>query len=535
MSEQKKEPQKYAFDWGFEPRPVYKPEDLQGIDYGKDTANPGDYPFVRGSFPLMYRSRPPLQRVYSGFLSGEDTNERLRYLFERGMTTMSIALDLPTQLGLDSDDPKAEDEVGRIGMAIDTLKDMEDALKGIDLSKVSTNFTINALAPILLSMYVVAAEKQGVGKDQIAIVTQNDILKEFVVRGAWIFPPRPSLRTTVDVIEYCAREIPKASPVSVAAGHLRSSGANAAQEIAWGFEIALAYLQTALDRGMDVDQVASFITFTFHNKLNFFEEAAKYRAARRIWARTLKERFGANNPRSLILKSFGGGGMEELTMQEPLNNIIRETLVALGAILGGVQGIGLCCYDEAYTIPTPEAQLISMRTFQILMEEAGMGDVADPLGGSYYIEQLTAELEKAAVELMDDIEKSGGMVRAIEEGRIQRLCAKGAYERQKKIDSGEKVWVGANKYASEGEEWDVKLHEYDPSIQERQVKKLNEVRKARDSAKVEQCLGDLKKAAQSGANLVPAAMEAVRAYATIGEMTKVLKSVFGEFKEPAVF
>lgn len=535
MSEQKKEAKKFGLDWGLELKPVYKPEDLKGIEYEKDIGNPGDYPFIRGAFPLMYRSRPPLQRIYSGFLSGEDTNARLRYLFERGMNTMSIALDLPTQLGLDSDDPRAEDEVGRIGVAIDTLQDMEDVLKGIDLAKVSTNITINALAPILLSMYVAAAEKQGAKKDQINIVTQNDILKEYVVRGAWIFPPKPSLRMTVDVIEYCAKEIPRASPVSVAAGHMRSSGANAAQEIGWGFEIALTYLQTALGRGMDVDQVASFITFTLHNKLNFFEEAAKYRAARRIWARVLKERFGAKNPRSLILRAFGGGGMEELTMQEPLNNIIRETCIALGCILGGIQGIGLCCYDEAYTIPSPEAQLISMRTFQILMEEAGMGDVADPLGGSYYVERLTAELEKAILEVMEEIEKTGGVVKAIEEGRIQRLCAKGAYERQKQIDSGERVWVGANKYVSEGQEWDVKLHEYDPSIRERQIKRLNQVRKERDNAKVEKCLKDLKQAAETGINIVPYTLEAVNAYATIGEMTGVLRGIFGEFKEPAVF
>ena len=535
MSEKKKEEKKYGFDWGLEPKAVYKPEDLKGIEYEKDIGNPGDYPFIRGTFPLMYRSRPPLHRIYSGFLSGEDTNARLRYLFERGMNTMSIALDLPTQLGLDSDDPRAEDEVGRIGVAIDTLQDMEDILKGIDLGKVSTNITINALAPILLSMYVAVGEKQGVGKDQINIVTQNDILKEYVVRGAWIFPPRPALRTTVDVIEYCAREIPKASPVSVAAGHLRSSGATAAQEIGWGFAIAFAYLQTALDRGMDVDQVASFITFTFHNKLNFFEEAAKYRAARRLWARLLKERFGAKNPRSLLLRSFGGGGMEELTMQEPLNNIIRETCVALGCILGGVQGIGLCCYDEAYTIPSPEAQLISMRTVQILMEEANLGDVADPLGGSYYMERLTTELENAIVAVMDEIDKAGGAVKAIENGLIQRICARGAYERQKKIDSGERVWVGANKYVSEGEEWDVKLHEYDPTIQERQIKKLNQVRKERDHSKVQKCLKNLKEAAVSGVNIVPPTLEAVKAYATVGEMTGVLRDVFGEFKEPAVF
>jgi methylmalonyl-CoA mutase, N-terminal domain len=535
MNEKKKAEKKYGFDWGLEPKPVYKPEDLKGIDYEKDIGNPGDYPFIRGTFPLMYRSRPPLQRIYSGFLSGEDTNSRLRYLFDRGMNTMSLALDLPTQLGLDSDDPRAEDEVGRMGVAIDTLQDMEDILKGIDLGKVSTNITINALAAILLSMYVAVAEKQGVKKDQINIVTQNDILKEYVVRGAWIFPPRAGLRTTVDVIEYCAKEIPKASPVSVAAGHIRSSGATAAQEVGWGFAIAFAYLQTALDRGMDVDQVASFITFTFHNKLNFFEEAAKFRAARRLWARLLKERFGAKNPRSLLLRSFGGGGMEELTMQEPLNNVIRETCVALGCILGGVQGIGLCCYDEAYTIPSPEAQLISMRTVQILMEEANMGDVADPLGGSYYIERLTTDLENAIVKVIDEVDKAGGAVKAIEDGLIQRICARGAYERQKKIDSGERVWVGANKYISEGEDWDVKLHEYDPTIQKRQIEKLNKVKKERDNSKVQKCLKDLKEAAASGTNIVPPTLEAVKAYATVGEMTGVLREVFGEFKEPAVF
>jgi len=535
MGEEKKEEKKFMSDWGIDLKVAYGPEDVRGIEYEKDVSNPGEYPYTRGPFPQMYRSRPPLQRVYSGFLSGEDTNTRLRYLFERGMTTMSIALDLPTQLGLDSDDPRAEDEVGRIGVAIDTLQDMEDALRGVDLGKVSTNITINALAPILLSMYVAAAEKQGVSNDRISLVTQNDILKEYVVRGAWIFPPAPSLRVTVDTIEYCAKELPRTSPVSVAAGHMRSSGANAAQEIAWGFEIALTYLQTALDRGLDVDQVAPFITFTFHNKLNFIEEAAKYRAARRIWSRILKERFGAKNPRSLILRIFAGGGMEELTMQEPLNNIIRETCVALGSILGGAQGIGLCCYDEAYTIPSPEAQLISMRTFQILMEEARLGDVADPLGGSYYLERLTTELEKAIVALMEDIEKIGGIVKAIEDGLIQRMCAKGAYERQRQIDSGERVWVGANKYVSEGQEWDVKLHEYDPSIRERQIKKLNQIRKERDDSKVQKSLKDLREAAASEVNIVPLTLEAVKAYATIGEMTGVFREVFGEFKEPAVF
>ncbi len=535
MNEGKKDSKRYMFDWGMELKPFYKSEDLSDIDYEKDIGDPGNYPYIRGTFPLMYRSRPPLFRVYSGFLSGEDTNARLRYLFDRGMTTMSIALDLPTQLGLDSDDPRAEDEVGRIGVAIDTLQDMEDVLKGIDLSKVSTNITINALAPILLSMYIAVAEKQGVSKDQISIVTQNDILKEYVVRGAWIFPPKHGLRVTVDVIEYCAKEVPKASPVSVAAGHIRSSGANAAQEVGWGFAIASAYIQTALERGMDIDQVASFITFTFHNKLNFFEEAAKYRAARRIWARLLKERFGAKNPRSLLLRSFGGGGMEELTMQEPLNNIIRETLVALGCILGGVQGIGLCCYDEAYTIPSPEAQLIQMRTVQILMEEAGLGDVADPLGGSYYLERLTMELERAIMKVLDDVEKAGGAVKAIEQGLIQRICAQGAYERQKKIDSGEKVWVGANKYISEVEEWDVKLHEYDPSISERQIQKLNRIRKERDNSKVQRCLKDIKEAAESNVNLVPPIMEAVKTYATVGEIAGVLRGVFGEFKEPSIF
>lgn len=534
MSEQKKEVKKFGLDWGLELKPVYKPEDLKGIEYEREVGNPGEYPYVRGPFPQMYRTRPPLQRVYSGFLSGEDTNARLRFLFEQGMNTMSIALDLPTQLGLDSDDPRAEDEVGRIGVAIDTLQDMEDVLRGVDLGKVSTNITINALAPILLSMYVAAAEKQGVSRKQISCVTQNDILKEYVVRGAWIFPPPPSLRTTVDVIEYCARELPMCSPVSVAAGHMRSSGANAAQEIGWGFEIALTYLQAAMQRGLDIEQVAPFITFTLHNKLNFFEEGAKYRAARRIWARIMKERFGAKSPRSQILRVFGGGGMEELTMQEPLNNIIRETCVALGCILGGVQGIGLCCYDEAYTIPSPEAQLISMRTVQILLEEAGLGDVADPLGGSYYIERLTSELEKAIVAVMDEIENSGGALKAVEDGRIQRMCAQGAYLKQKQIDSGERVWIGANKYVREGEEWDVKLHEYAPLIRQQQIQKLNKIRKERDNTKVEKCLQELKQAAEGGVNIVPYTLEAVKAYATIGEMTGVLRKVFGEFKEPAI-
>ncbi len=534
MEEAQKETKEFKFDWGAERKVVYKPKDISWFDYQRDIGDPGEYPYVRGSHPLMYRQRPILQRVYSGFLSGEDTSARLKYLTEQGMRTLSIALDLPTQLGLDSSDARAEDEVGRIGVAIDTLQDMEDLLRGIDLGKVSTNITINALAPILLSMYVATAEKQGITRDQISCVVQNDILKEYVVRGAWIFPPAPGLKMTVDVIDYCVKELPKCSPVSVAAGHMRSSGATAAQEVAWGFEIALTYLQTALDRGLDIDQVAPFITYTFHNKLNFFEDAAKYRAARRIWSRIMKDRFGATSPRALIARIFAGGGMEELTMQEPLNNVIRETLVALGVILGGAQAMGLCCYDEAYTIPSPEAQLIQLRTGQILSEEASIADVVDPLGGSYYVEWLTSELEQAIVQIMEDIERSGGMVKAIEEGRIQRACAEGAYLRQQRLDSVEQVWVGANKYASKGQEWDVKLHEYDPLIRERQIEKLNRIRKERDNAKVEKCLQELKQSAQSGINIVPYTLEAVKAYATVGEMTRVLREVFSEFREPAI-
>jgi len=529
-----KEANKFELEWGGEIKPFYGPEDMSGIDYQRDIGNPGEYPFVRGNHPQMYRSRPILQRVYSGFLSGEDTSARLNFLIEQGLRALSLALDLPTQLGLDSDDPKAEDEVGRIGVAIDTLQDMEDVFRGIDLSKVSTNITINALAPILLSMYVATAEKQGASREQINCIVQNDILKEYVVRGAWIFPPAPALRMTVDVIEYCARELPKCNPVSVSAGHMRSSGANAAQEIAWGFEIALAYIQTALDRGLDIEQVAPFITFTIHNKLNFLKEAAKYRAARRIWARIMRDRFGAKSQRSQILRVFGGGGMEDLTMQEPLNNIVRQALVVLGVVLGGAQALGISCYDEAYTIPSPEAQLISLRTGQIITEEANLAEVADPLGGSYYVEWLTSETEKAIIQIMDEIEASGGMVKAIDEGRIQRACAKEAYLRQRRIDSGEQVWVGANKYVSKEQEWDVKLHKYDPQIRKRQVEKLNRLRKERDNARVEKCLKELKQAAESGINIMPSTMEAVKAYATVGEMTKVLREVFSEFKEPAI-
>jgi len=534
MKEEQKDNGQFRFDWGLERKPVYKPEDLSALDYKRDIGDPGEYPFVRGNHALMYRQRPIMQRIYSGFLSGEDTNARLKYLIDQGMRSLSIALDLPTQLGLDSDDPRAEDEVGRIGVAINTLQDMEDILEGIDLGKVSTNITINALAPILLAMYVATAEKQGVSRDRISCVVQNDILKEYVVRGAWIFPPNAGLKITVDVIEYCARELRACSPVSVAAGHMRSSGATAAQEVAWGFQIALTYVQSAIDRGLTIDQVSPFISFTFHNKLNFFEDAAKYRAARRIWSRIMKERFGAADSRSWICRIFAGGGMEELTVQEPLNNIIRETLVALGVILGGAQGLGLCCYDEAYTIPSPEAQLIQLRTGQILTEEAGIADVVDPLGGSYYVESLTTELERAVVQIMEDIERSGGMVKAIEEGQIQRAITRGAYSRQRRLDSGEQAWIGANKYVSEEQEWDVKLHEYDPEIRERQVEKLNKVKRERDNVLVVRCLQQLRQAAVNGANIMPYVLEAVNAYATIGEMTRTLREVFGEFKEPAI-
>jgi len=518
---------------GIEVKPVYTPDDVKDIDYAKDIQNPGEYPFTRGIHPLMYRERPFTMRQYSGFATARETNKRFKYLIEHGQTGLNVAFDLPTQLGLDSDDPRAEGEVGRVGMSVDTLKDMEIAFEGIPIDKISTSLTINSTAAILLAMYIVVAEKQGLNTEKIRGTAQNDILKEYVGRGTWIFPVEPSMRLIADIIEYCAKHVPKYYPVSVCGYHIRESGANPVQEIAYAFAIAEAYIRSVLDRGIDANDFIARISFNFDIHGNFFEQIAKFRAARRLWAKIVKNEFGATNPKAQMMKMIAGGGGGGLTIEQPENNIVRGAYYALISALSGTQTMALCSYDEAYTIPSEKAALISLRTMQILIEEMGLSDTVDPLGGSYFIETLTNQLEDKIVDCMKSVEERGGIVSAIAKGDIQKEVARQAYLNEKMIQSGELIKVGVNKYRiEEEEERAVEIHEYDPSQAEKQVETLNEVKRARNDEEVKSALEKLRAAAKTDENLMPHIIDCVKVYVTVGEITSVLKDIFGEFEEP---
>ena len=533
MKNTKQKEKEVILESGIKVKPVYKPEDIKNIDYIKDIQNPGEYPYTRGIHPFMYRARPWTMRQYSGFATARETNKRFKYLIEQGQTGLNVAFDLPTQMGLDSDDPQAEGEVGRVGMAVDTLKDMEYAFEGIPLDKISTSLTINSTAAILLAMYIVVAEKQGLSPDKVRGTAQNDILKEYIGRGTWIFPVEPSLRLITDTIEYCARHIPKYYPVSVCGYHIRESGANPVQEIAYAFSIAKAYVQLAIARGIDANDFISRISFNFDIHGNFFEQIAKFRAARRLWAKIVKNEFGATNPKAMMMKMIAGGGGGGLTIEQPENNIVRGAYYALISALSGTQTMALCSYDEAYTIPSEKAAIISLRTMQILIEEMGLCDTADPLSGSYYLETLTNQLEDKIVDCMNKVEKRGGIVPAISKGEIQKEVSRQAYLYEKKIQSGELVKVGVNKYqTTEEEERTIKIHEHDPSLIKQQIKMLNQIKDSRDNKKVSKSLEKLRAMAQTEENLMPYIIDCVRAYATVGEITAVLKEVFGKFEEP---
>lgn len=520
---------------GIKVKPLYTPEDLKGSEYEREIGVAGEYPFTRGIHKYMYRARPWTMRQYSGFATAKETNKRFKYLIEHGQTGLNVAFDLPTQMGLDSDDPLAEGEVGRVGMAVDTLKDMEEAFEGIPMDRISTSLTINSTASVLIAMYVAVAEKQGVDAKEIRGTAQNDILKEYIGRGTWVFPVEPSIRLIGDTIEYCTKHVPKYYPVSVCGYHIRESGANPVQEIAYAFEIAKAYIRHVLDRGLDVDAFVPRFSFNFDIHGNFFEQVAKFRAARRLWAKIIKDEFNAKNPKSMTMKMIAGGGGGGLTIEQPENNIIRGAYYALISALSGTQTMALCSYDEAYTIPSRKAALISLRTMQILMEEMGVCDTVDPLGGSYYVESLTDQLEDEIVKLMKKVEEDGGIVNAISEGYVQREVALQAYLHEKKIQSGEEIKVGVNKYRIEEEERNIEFHEYNPALAEEQIRRLDRVKAERDSDEVERNLGRLREAAEGKENLMPYMIDAVKCYATVGEITKVLKEVFGEFKEPVGF
>ncbi|MBI3291586.1 MAG: methylmalonyl-CoA mutase [Elusimicrobia bacterium] len=518
---------------GLSVEPLYLPEDHTGT-YGEKVGLPGEYPFTRGVYSTMYLERPWTMRQYSGFGTAEDTNARYKRLLAEGQTGLSVAFDLPTQVGLDSDAEEAEVEVGRVGVAVDSLADFEVLFDGIPLDAISTSFTINATAPVILAMYMLVAEKQGVPLRKVSGTTQNDILKEFVARGTWIFPVEPSLRLVTDSVTFSAERLPRFNPISIAGAHFRDAGATAVQEAAFTLSDGIVYVERALQRGMPVDQFAPRLSFYFYTYTDIFEEVAKYRAMRRLWARIMKERFGAQDPRSMMFRFGVVCGGKTLTRQQPLNNVIRVAYEALAAVLGGVQSMFTAAYDEAYAIPTEASAILALRTQQILADETGVANTIDPLAGSYYVEALTDKMEAAIVATMAEVDRLGGMVRCVESGTIQRMIADEAYRSERAIASGEQVVVGVNRYQSR-EAGELHLHAYDPSILQRQRERLLSVRRHRDGGAVRQCLSDLRAACREPEKpLMPYIVEAVRAYATVGEMTSTMQEVFGTFQEPVV-
>jgi len=527
--------QEAFLDSGIRIKKLYTPQDIAHVSYEKDIGDPGQFPYVRGIYPDMYWKKPWTRRLYSGFGNAAETNRRFKFLLETGQTGLSLALDLPTQIGLDSDDPLASADVGRVGVAIDTLKDMEDIFEGIDLGKISTSFTINATAAILLAMYVAVGEKQGVSAKGLRGTVQNDILKEYIARGQYIFPPKPSLRIAGDIIEYCIHNIPRFNSISVAGSHMHENGATSVQQVAYTFSDALAYIDEVVRRGYHIDQFAQNMSFLFCSRQNMFEDICTYRAARKRWAYLMRDRLHAKDPRSWILKFAAGGGGLWMTKRQPLNNIARATIVALASALGGAQSVLLAAYDEPFAIPTEESARISLNIQNILIHEVGLTDTIDPLGGSYYIESLTNEIDRKIVETMDWVEKNGGIVSLIEKGDIQRLLAQQAMKEEMRIQKGESVLVGINRFVAEEEkgEEEMVFHEPDPMTRQRQIERLDQVKRERDAQAVASALAYLKKAAVNGENLMPRLIQAVKAYATLGEMVQGLKEIYGTYTAPS--
>jgi methylmalonyl-CoA mutase N-terminal domain/subunit len=521
---------------GIKVKPAYTPEDLQrvGFEYLKDLGDPGEFPFTRSLHPLGYRSRNWTTRQYTGFGTPEETNERFKLMISHGQTGLNVAFDLPTQMGYDSDDPMAEGEVGRVGMAVDSLRDFQMAFKDIQLNRIGTGLTINAVASVMLAMYESVAEKFGYKKTEISATPQNDILKEIVGRGAWIYPVEPAVRLIGDTIEYAMKELPRCNPVSVAGYHIRESGCTPAQEISYAFMIAFAYMDNVVARGYKAEEFVGRFSFNLNVYGNLWETVAKFRAARKLWAKLLREKYGVQNKKALFLRGIFGGGGSGLTKQQPENNIVRGAYYALAAALSGAQTTALCSFDEAYTIPTERAALLSLRTFQILMDEMGLRDTVDPLGGSYFIESLTKEMEEKILEEMEKVEKIGGMVEAVASGYVQREVARQAYEFEKKLQEGKVTKVGVNKY-TEGTDMEVELHEYNEEWAQLQIERLQDLKKTRDNKAVRESLKALEKAAKEQENVMPYLLDCCKCYATVGEMANVFRDVFGEFREPSIF
>jgi methylmalonyl-CoA mutase N-terminal domain/subunit len=521
---------------GIKIKPVYTPDDLEriGFDYDKDLADPGEFPFTRAIHPMGFRSRNWTTRQYTGFGTPEETNERFKLMISHGQTGLNVAFDLPTQMGYDSDDPMAEGEVGRVGMAVDSLRDFEMAFKDIQLNRIGTGLTINAVASVMLAMYQAVAEKFGYKKEEISATPQNDILKEIVGRGAWIYPVEPAVRLIGDTIEYSMKELPRCNPVSVAGYHIRESGCSPTQEISYALMIAFAYIDNVVARGFKAEEFVGRFSFNLNIYGNLWETVAKFRAARKLWAKLLRERYDVQNKKALFLRGIFGGGGSGMTKQQPENNIMRGAYYALAAALSGAQTTALCSFDEAYTIPTERAALLSLRTFQILMDEIGLRDTVDPLAGSYFIETLTKEMEDKILEEMKKVEKAGGMVEAVSSGYVQREVARQAYEFEKNIQEGKVTKVGVNKY-TEGVDMEVELHEHNEEWERLQIDRLKELKRDRDNKSVKESLKSLEKTAREKKNVMPYLVECCKCYATVGEMANVFRDVFGEYVEPSIF
>jgi len=517
-------------DWGDPVEVLYSPDDISEEDYLSELGFPGEYPFVRGVHPNMYMGRVWTMRQYSGFGTPDETNKRFKYLLEQGQTGLSVAFDLPTQIGYDSDDPLSTGEVGKVGVPVDTLQDMETIFEDLPLDKLSTSMTINATAAILLAMYIAVAEKQAIASKKLRGTIQNDILKEYTVRGTYIFPPRPSIRLITDIFAFCKEHVPLWNTINVAGYHMREAGCSAVQEIAFSFSNAITYIEAGLKAGLDIDSFAPRISWIFNTYNKIFEEVAKYRAARKVWADILRYRFNAKDPRSWMLRFHTQTSGVSLTAQQPENNMVRVAYQTLAAVLGGAQSIAACSYDEALALPTEKSVRLSLRTQQVLRHEAGVTDTVDPLGGSYYVESLTQKMVQEIKDLIATIDDMGGAVAAIEKGFIQKEIASRAYSFQKEIEAKKRIVVGVNEYKVK-EDLELSISKPDPEHARSQIARLKDLKKTRDQQRVRAALEALRQAAKGEENLMPYFVEAVKLYATLGEICGVLREVFGEYQQ----
>jgi len=514
---------------------IYTPSELEGFDYLRDLGFPGEYPLIRGVYPTMYRARLWTMRQYAGFGTAKQTNQRFRYLLGHGQTGLSVAFDFPTQIGYDCDHPLALGEVGKVGVSVTTLKDMEVLFDGIPLDKVTTSMTINAPANVLLAMYIAVGQKQGVDSAKLGGTVQNDILKEYVARGMYIFPPKPSMRIVTDIFEYCSKNMSQWNTISISGYHIREAGATAVQEVAFTFANAIAYVQTAIDRGLDLDKFAGRLSFFFAAHNNFLEEVAKFRAARRLWAKIMRDRFHAKSLASMMLRFHTQTSGVALTAQQPYNNVVRVALQALSAVFGGTQSLHTNSFDEAYALPSEQAVTIALRTQQIIAYESGVIDTVDPLAGSYYIESLTNEIEEKATGYIEQIDRIGGAVAAVEKGFMQREITDSAYHFQKKIEAKKQVVVGVNEFRSE-EETPIKTLQTNPAIERKLVQQLDHIKTQRSKTRVNESLSKMRRAAEKeNVSLMPYIIEAVKEYATLGEICGTLREVYGEYKPSSVF